>query len=400
MVRIYFTVVILVQLVCLQLEIPAQNRTEAKKSGTSTVSGRVTLKGEPFRNATVTLQPVQAAGARDQNAILQARSDQMGKYQINGVSAGRYQIGACPPEFATHENISLGQQSITLNIGEGENIEKMDLELKRGGVITGRITDANNRPLVEEVVHLMKLDQNGKPQPFNLNHAFLLLGTGSTDDQGIYRIYGLPEGRYLVGAGGMVQGGARNLNLNGMTLAGRARMNLPRTFHPGVTDPSQAKVIEVGEASETGNVDITVAEEEKTYSIVGRIVSAENGQPFQGVEIAYGFMAQDSRGINNWKAPGIRSNKNGEFRLQGILPGRYGLFARSDQENGVFSEIEVCEVYDRDLPGVEIKVRLGGTISGVVVIEGTVDPSVLAEATQIQLSFFSKTAELRDRIIN
>ncbi len=398
--RIKFIVVVLLQCVFLQSEIHAQSQAQGKKAGTSTISGRVTLKGEPFRNATVTLHPEQSSGTREQNAILQVRTDQLGMYQITGVVAGRYKIAASAPGFATHESTSFGQRGTTLNIGESENIEKLDLELKRGGVITGRITDANNRPLVEEVIQLMKLDQKGNPQPFILNYIFLLMGTGSTDDRGVYRIFGLPAGRYLVYVRGTPMAGNARMSLGDKEWPPTNATELPGTFHPAVTDPSLAKVIEVGEGSETVNVDITIAEEEKAYNILGRVVIAENGQPVKGVEIAYGVLAQEGTRINAWDTPGIRSDKNGEFRLQGMIPGKYGLFARSDQENGVYSEIEVCEVHDRDLPGVEIKVRLGGSISGVVVIEGTNDPAVLANATQIQLVFSTRTTEVRHPIKN
>jgi hypothetical protein len=415
MYRVYYTALVLLLVVCLHSSLSAQSQSDGTKPGNSTVSGRVIFKGNPIRDATVTLLTEQSTDPRDRNknlgtatvniggyqvtgvparrdlnTSLRARTDQNGNYQITGVPAGRYLIGAYAPGFTSTDDSSDGEPGVALNIGEGENIEKIDLELKRGGVISGRLTDANNRPLVEEGVQLMKLDQNGNPQPVNLDLRYSVLGLGSSDDRGIYRIFGLPEGRYLVSLGiSQSAGSTRSYS-----------SNIPRTFHPGVTDQSQAKIIEVREGSETADVDIAVAEEKKAYKINGRVVSAEDGQPVRGVDIAFGLMVQDRRRINGWRSLGILSNANGEFRLEGMLPGKYGLFARSDQENGVFSEIEVCDVRDRDLTGVEIKVRPGGSISGVVAIEGTNDSSVLANATQIQLSFSTRTAELSDPIKN
>src|SRR5207244_12335072 len=67
-------------------------------------------------------------------------------------------------------------------------------------VITGRVTDAENKPVVEERVSLQSVDENGAPSRFGVfsspNDQMY-----QTDDRGIYRIYGLPAGRYKVSVG-------------------------------------------------------------------------------------------------------------------------------------------------------------------------------------------------------
>jgi hypothetical protein len=58
MYRINFTALILIQLLCLQIELSAQSSASSgqspvkeSKQGTSAVSGRVTFKGEPVSGA-------------------------------------------------------------------------------------------------------------------------------------------------------------------------------------------------------------------------------------------------------------------------------------------------------------------------------------------------------------
>jgi hypothetical protein len=381
--RIVLGVLVLLQLACLPIELSAQSQTEAAKSGASTVSGTVIAKGMPFRNATVLLQAEQPAGSQARASLIQGQTDDNGVYKITGLSAGRYRITASMNRFIMNPDQALVQEWTLLNIGEGENIENLELELKRGGVITGRVTCAN-RPLVEETVQLLRLDQNGKPR--NFMYDFIIMGR--TDDRGRYRIYGLPEGRYLAGVGiSRLEG----FNLNG---AGLVSPNLRSTFHPDVAEQSEAKVIEVADGSETADVDIAVAEANKTYSIYGRVISAEDGQPVSGIELAFGSIARDGQRIGSLKAHGVRSNAKGEFRFEGVLPGKHAILANPDQENGVVSEIEICEVRDSDLRGVEVKIRPGNTISGRVVIEGTSDPAILANITQIRLAFSTRSAEL------
>jgi hypothetical protein len=70
----------------------------------------------------------------------------------------------------------------------------------------------------------------------------------TTDDRGVYRIFGLPKSRYLLSAGGYSKGEVGYFQ---------------KTYHPNVTDQSQAKVVEVGEGEEITGVNINVAETKK-----------------------------------------------------------------------------------------------------------------------------------------
>ena len=89
-----------------------------------------------------------------------------------------------------------GSRAKAIDLADGENVENQEIALKRGAVITGRVTDASGKPLVEQRVELTRLDERGQPArgaPGFSPYANL------TDDRGIYRIYGLQAGRYLVG---------------------------------------------------------------------------------------------------------------------------------------------------------------------------------------------------------
>jgi carboxypeptidase family protein len=384
--RINFTALVLIQLLCLQIELSAQSSVSSgqssvkePKQGTSAVSGRVTFKGEPVSGATISVQ-LNRIISIDPKWTLKAQTDQNGEYRIVGVAAGHHSISVSAPGFGLINDIPY----IDLKITEGENLENIDFELKRGGAITGRVTDSNDRPLVGERVELMKFFQDGKAGPLFVSASDM----GRTDDSGVYRFYGLPAGRYLVNVGASAKGAQ---------LFRMSSSHLSRTFHPNVTQQSEAKVIEVSEGSEATGVDIVVAEAEKTYSIVGRVISADSGQPVAGVELSCGYISEERRGIRNitgWGPPGARSDANGEFRLEGLLAGKLMLFAKLDQESEVFSEAEVREISDSDIHDVALKIRQGGSISGVIVIEGASDPAVLSKISELQLNSVVITKEL------
>ena len=174
-------------------------------------------------------------------------------------------------------------------------------------------------------------------------------------------------------------------NSAGQANVSRSGTFYPRIFYPNAANESEAKVIEVTEGSESANIDITLPESEQSRAISGRVINADTGQPAEGIEIAYNAMPDIGRYINYWKSNGGTSGANGEFRLKGMAPGKYRLIARPESENEFFSEPMTCDLSEGDVGGVEIKVRRGGSLSGVVVIEGTNDPKALAKLPELYI---------------
>jgi hypothetical protein len=82
---------------------------------------------------------------------------------------------------------------------------------------------------------------------------------------------------------------------------------------------------------------------------------------------------------------GSISDSEGRFRLDGLLPGRYAAFVWSEGNVEGYSDAVKFEVTDGDVSGLEVTFRRGATVSGVVMIEGTSDPAVLAMISQISI---------------
>src|SRR5262249_6166488 len=137
----------------------------------------------------------------------------------------------------------------------------------------------------------------------------------------------------------------------------------PRTFYPDTPNESDAKVIEVAEGTEISNVDITVPEARQTRTVSGRVISAETGEPVAGIAISCGLMYSGGNFIYPWSSNGEKSRADGAFRLQGVLPGKYKVFAGKQNESGIYSDLVDCDLSEHDASGVEIKVHQGGTIN-------------------------------------
>jgi hypothetical protein len=146
-------------------------------------------------------------------------------------------------------------------------LEGINFDLVPGGVITGRVSDSEGHPLIEERVSVMPMEERDQRRP-------MFYGSGSgmtTDDRGVYRAFGLPAGRYKVSVG--------DPRFN----TGNRRRATVQTFYPDVTDFAKAGVVEVKEGSEANKIDITIGEAPQGYSVAGRVVDGESGTPSQGL---------------------------------------------------------------------------------------------------------------------
>jgi 5-hydroxyisourate hydrolase-like protein (transthyretin family) len=326
----------------------------AKKNADATVSGRITIKGKPAPEVVVGL-PLNQSSQFDSR--FKATTDQDGKYRITDVPAGSYQVAPVAPAFVISDvNHSRGQ---SLVITEGDKVAGIDFDLVKGGVITGKVTDADGHPVVEEGVSLLAADY---PRSGSSDVPMYF----QTDDRGIYRMFGIRAGHYKVSIGEADFGINRGY--------GRGR-SLPLTFYPGVRDAAKASVIEIGEGAEATNIDITIGEAAQAFSVSGRVVDGDTGKPVTGVPIYLEKItiidASSSSGVGG--GTDIRSNPDGEFRLDNLPTGKYSISIQPPPESDLRAEPVGFDLVDQDVTGILIKATTGTSLSGTVVLERTRD---------------------------
>jgi len=336
-------------------------QSASDKGPPSSISGKITVKDQGVPGVTVRLDLIEP-NSGGHTTRHRGVTDDEGNYRITNVPPGNYTVVISAPVFAPADES--GPQKTVL-VSKGETVENIDFALVRGGVITGRVTDSDGRPLIEEEVHVYP--KNTEERQFYYGRE-----RGRTDDRGIYRIFGLPPGSYRVAAGQ-----AEDSGFGGM------RAGYKRTFHPDAAEASKATVIEVKEGSEATNVDITVGRSIPKYSASGRIIDGETGRPLPGV--GYGvemFLGSDgSSSMTN----GATSNSEGEFKWGNLSPGKYAIFFDAPPNSQWRADPIRFEVIDQDVTGLIVKTSKGATASGVIVLEGTNDKAVYANLIKASL---------------
>src|SRR5215510_7131008 len=361
---IFFSIVLLAVFTFARAQTPQRDN----RPRTASVSGRVTVAGKPAVNAKVVITEVndspapgnqgfsidlQGSGAGEDYVVL---TDAEGRYRATNLPEGKYEahvslVGCVSEKPSPNESL---MESFSLS--EGASRENVDFALVRGGVITGRVTDADGRPLIARAVSLQVVDEGGRKQDAsiqNIQNWMMRLNMCQTDDRGVYRIFGLRAGRYVVSAG----------DDSNMPFVAGAGAEYARVWHPDATDENQAKVIELAAGGEVTGVDIR------------RVVDDETGKPIAGASVIY----TKAGGSGEVTASGVtpKTDEQGNFHFSGLTPGQYRLslvdFASfltgGGSGSGYYSDGAKFEIQGADVAGVEIRAKRGATINGVAVIE-------------------------------
>lgn len=340
----------------------ARDNMAKPKEGTAVIRGRVFAAEAtaPLRRARVRLS------SPDQQITRSATTDLEGRFEFKKLPAGRYNLTASKGSYVT---LDYGQRrpferGRPVDLSGGQVLEQVDFTLPRGCVITGRVVDDLGDPVADVGVSAMRpqyADGRRKPVPFGR--------AATTNDVGLFRLYGLPPGDYYVGttfAPGL-SGPMGADNEDGFVYA--------PTYYPGTASLGDAARLTLKVGQERSGVDFTLISS-RTASISGTALNSR-GQPAIGASIMLGQTTTTSGGgvmrMMMSTGPGSTSvQADGTFKLTGVAPGDYDLTL--SVPNGETGEEEAASVNVSvngvDLTGVSLVVMPGARVTGSILADG------------------------------
>lgn len=381
--------------------------------GKGAMSGTVVGdNGRPLKGARVSL----SGGAMGRTAT----TDATGAFVFDKLPEGRYNLSASRPRYLSG---SYGQKKpersgISIQLADAEIRKDLTITLFSAGVITGTVFGDDGEAVQNAQVRALRYSMRSGVRRLQSS------GGAQTDDRGVYRLYGLNPGEYIVSASSNQQDFATNItaemalamekaaaagtpisisngvvSLGGETIEAASPTAFAPTYYPGSTLPSGATSVSVRSGEERVGVDIPL-QRVQTSTVSGTVISA-TGTPIQNVNLQMTSNDEAGQGI---PLPSARVGADGRFSMRGVPPGQYTITARSTTSTrtevpaGPGGTTQVFQtqtltssgratvaVDGQPVSGVVITLDGGRSVSGRVAFEGGVPPDITKVRTTATL---------------
>ena len=374
--------------------------------GTGGVAGRV-VNGEtrqPIADALVALIGGQTT------TIRVGQTDAKGAFILPGVPAGKFVLSASKAPYlgSIYGAPRAGRPGTAVVLTEGQIVTGLEILMWPGAAVTGTVTDRDGQPVAGADVQLQRRTTRGD----QMSQMLAVLGgvpQATTDDRGIYRIFGVAPGDYLVMASvpdtlararrlgpTEVADGLRALREPSPAASRGAPAGAPADappwesrFGPGGSGPqgsgAYAPVYFPGTADISGATTVSVAMGEERSGISIRLeivplaqvdgtVFGADGVGAANVQIT--LQRLDETPFMAMLRSGLRSSQtaaNGQFTVRSVAPGQYRLLARSRTQppTAVSWATADFSIGGQDVGGLVLQLKPSLTITGRVAIDDT-----------------------------
>ena len=326
-----------------------------------------------------------------------AITDDGGRFQFRGLRAGRYMLAATKDGWvsANYGATRPRRPGSAVPIADGQRANVV-IRMLRGSVITGVVLDHAGQPAAQTTVSAMRyVLRNGE-------RRLAAEGTGGvTDDRGVYRIYGLPPGDYVIAAA--AQASALTASSPGELRVIDERGSLERTvafastFYPGTPFAAQAAVVSIGRAEERDGIDFAL-HLVPTARVEGTVALPDGSPATAGTQVNL-LAGPDTAAVGAGGLRSTRTGSDGAFSFAGTSPGTYTVLARTTVPGPqpgspsamVWASTEIAVDGER-ISGLTLGLQPGMTVSGQVRFDG-VRLKPPADASSVRVSLVPMQAE-------
>jgi hypothetical protein len=286
-------------------------------------------------------------------------SEPDGRFRFEHLPAGSYTAHLTRPGATTKQ----------VDVRDGATFSGVDFVITGGAAISGTVVDEYGEPIEGAGIRVLRLRRVGDRLA-----AMTIAQARVSDDRGVYRIFGLNPGRYLVSAEDSPQD-LRNPGRSSGTKGGYAPV-----FYPATTNVREAAPISLDRGDAT-DADIAFRRE-PTMRVTGTAFDS-GGRPVFGAVLL--SVSQRSGGIM-LEPRFVPVGPDGTFAFENVPPGDYVLQATSPfggvrpEPGKVFQLLgsefgrQYVTITDADPPPVQLRTSPGATLHGRVRVDGGASP--------------------------
>jgi hypothetical protein len=335
----------------------------------------------------------------DMHVSLTTVTDDSGRFLFADLPTGRFTVTAAKGGYPS---MSYGAKrsdrpGAGILLAEGESMKGVVLTLARGAVVTGTVFDAHGQPMpdVPVMAWLLRTSLAG-----DRSVAF-----GSpvltSDDRGVYRIYGLPPGEYTIGTawfyGSLDARVPTDAEIRDAFLAATRPGTLPTaaspmpppppahysyapTYIPSTVDPLSAATLTLGPGDVRDGVDLHM--QFLPMSHIEGLVTGSDGAPARNVGmVLFRRNRVGPRPTTFWSA-----EAGGHFTTESLPPGDYSVMA---QVSATPDAPMLWDLADATLNGpnpavLSLRLQPAMTMAGRIVFEGASSPP--PDPTKVRLT--------------
>jgi protocatechuate 3,4-dioxygenase beta subunit len=397
--------------------LPAQNQNQAPEPpATGVIAGVVVIadSGHPLDKVRLNLSGREIRGSRSM------QTDDDGRFVFPALPAGLYTLSASRSGYVGvvygQTQPGAGRSGTPIQLAEGQKLTDIKMSIPRGGVVTGTVFDEKGRPSVGTSVRVSRWSMS------NGERRLTSAGSSSTDDRGIYRVYGLAPGQYVVHAiprnqtvsvsyiesverieetlarvnvvsgGGVVWTGDSGVSIQVPELPGNddAREGYAPVYYPSTLDLAAAQAVDVGVSQEKTGIDLNL-QQVPLATITGQVL-VPPGISMTNIRIR---LVNTGVTVPGMSTPSSRAGRDGAFTFRAVPPGQYRAVAVNTARNvpanavapllgGValppgnnrlqFWAAADVQVFGQPVNGLTMVMQPGQVVSGQVVFQGTALP--------------------------
>ena len=319
---------------------------------TASIVGRLldATTGQPIARGVVVLREV---ASRDQRVV--STSD-TGEFVLVELPAAAYSLHASALGYVGRQ---FGQrhaldEGVPIALRTGESRRGVDVVLRPGGAITGRVTTENGQPLAFAEVEALR------PHLQNDLRVLIPVGRAASNERGDFRIVGLPPGHYYIAATDPADPGTEDA---------AGRIHWARTFYPGTASAADAVRVRLASGTTLTNL---------AFSLLGLSQVSVRGQLVypDGTELATGSVIMSPESIEGLALGAGRAalvRPDGTFEFVNVSPGGYGLRASARTSRAgpaLFASFHMT-VRKEDISNAKLYFNRGANLFGQVEIAGS-----------------------------